>query len=252
VAKYRAKLKPGLTHANAAYAAMLESLDASVGRVRDKLRELKLDDHTVVVFTSDNGGRVPTTSNKPLRFGKASAYEGGVRVPLIVYWPGATKPGSASDAPTITMDLFPTLAEVAGLKVPRPRPGGGAAPGCDGVSLVPLLRGTGELSRKELFWHYPHHQHYQLGGAMPYGAIRSGDFKLVEFFNDMRVELYDVKHDIGEERDLARAEPKRVAELRDRLHAWRKEVGAQMPTPNPKYDPGKPEYNPPPKKKAKQ
>ena len=248
VAKYKAKLKAGLTHTNAAYAAMVESLDASVGRIRAKLEELKLDDRTIIIFTSDNGGRVPTTSNRPLRFGKASAYEGGVRVPLIVHWPGVTKPGSVSDTPVITMDLFPTLVDMAGLSVPdRPR----TAPGCDGVSLVPLLRGTGGLSRTELFWHYPHHQHYQLGGTMPYGAIRSGDFKLIEFFNDMRVELYNLRDDIGEQRDLAKAQPKRAEELRARLHAWRQEVGAQMPTPNPKHDPTKAEYNPPPKKAKK-
>jgi arylsulfatase A len=242
VAKYKAKLKPGLTHTNPAYAAMVESLDASVGRLRAKLEELKLVDRTVIVFTSDNGGRIPTTSNKPIRYGKASAYEGGVRVPLIIHWPGVTKPGSVSDTPVITMDLFRTLAEVADLKVPD-----GAAP--DGVSLGPLLRGTGGLKRTELFWHYPHHQHYQQGGTMPYGAIRSGDVKLIEFFNDMHVELYDVKNDIGEQHDLAKERPKVVEELRTRLHEWRKEVGAQMPTPNPKYDPTRPEYNPPKGKK---
>ena len=250
VAKYRAKLKPGLTHTNAAYAAMVESLDASVGRIRAKLEELKLADNTIVIFTSDNGGRVPTTSNKSLRFGKASAYEGGVRVPLIVHWPGVTRPGSVSETPVITMDLFPTLLEMSGLEKPKQEPEKAPA-GCDGVSLVPLLRGTGGLARTELFWHYPHHQHYQLGGAMPYGAIRSGDYKLIEFFNDMRVELYDIKSDTGEERDLTREKPKVVEALRARLHAWRREVGAQMPTPNPTYDPTRPEYTPPPKKSKK-
>jgi arylsulfatase A-like enzyme len=247
VAKYKAKLKAGLTHANAAYAAMVESLDASVGRVRAKLRELKLDDNTIIIFTSDNGGRVPTTSNRPLCFGKASAYEGGVRVPLIVYWPGVTKPGGVSDTPVITMDLFPTIVDMAGLKVPEPGKGKDPPPR-DGVSLVPLLRGTGGLARRDLFWHYPHHQHYQLGGATPYGAIRSGDFKLIEFYNDNSVELYDLKNDIGEQHDLAKARAKLAGDLRARLHAWHREVGAQMPTPNPKYDPGKAEYNPPPKK----
>jgi arylsulfatase A-like enzyme len=240
VAKYKQKLKAGITHSNAAYAAMLESLDETVGRIRAKLEELKLADRTIVIFTSDNGGRVPTTSNKPLRFGKASAYEGGVRVPLIVHWPGITKPGATSDAPVITMDLFPTLVEMAGLKMPEPK-----SKRLDGVTLAPILRGHGTIDRKELFWHYPHHQHYQLGGTMPYGAIRSGDFKLIEFFNDMHVELYDIKNDIGELRELAKDRPKVVEELRSRLHAWRKEVGAQMPTPNPKYDPAKPEYTPP-------
>jgi arylsulfatase A-like enzyme len=239
VAKYRGKLKKGLTHTNAAYAAMVESLDASVGRVRTRLAELGLADRTVIIFTSDNGGRVPTTSNRPLRFGKASAYEGGVRVPLLVHWPGMTKPGSVSDTPTITMDLFATLVDLMGLEAVKH----------DGMSLAPPLRGPGRFVRTALFWHYPHHQHYQQGGAMPYGAIRLGDLKLIEFFNDMRVELYDVKADIGEERDLARQHPERVRELRARLHAWRREVGAQMPTPNPKHDPARPEYTPPPKKK---
>jgi arylsulfatase A-like enzyme len=211
---------------------------------------LKLADRTIIIFTSDNGGRVPTTSNKPLRYGKASAYEGGVRVPLIVHWPGVTKPGSVSDAPVITMDLFPTMIEMTGLKSPKADSDKDAA-GRDGVNLAPILRGDGKWNRQELFWHYPHHQHYQLGGAMPYGAIRSGDFKLIEFFNDMHVELYDIKNDIGEERDLAKDRPKLVDELRTRLHAWRKEVGAQMPTPNPKYDSTKPEYTPPPKAKKK-
>src|SRR6185436_461121 len=192
--------------------------------------------NTILIFTSDNGGRVPTTSNVPLRLGKASAYEGGVRVPLIVSWPGVTKPGSVSEAPTITMDLFPTIVEMAGL------PASAASTAIDGVSIAPLLRG-GTRPQREFFWHYPHHQHYQLGGAMPYAAIRSGDFKLVEFFNDMHVELYNIRADISEKTDLALSNPAKTEELRKKLHAWRTAVGAQMPTPNPKHDPSKPEYN---------
>jgi len=250
VEKYRAKLKPGLTHANPAYAAMVESLDAAVGRVLAKLEELQLADRTIVVFTADNGGLITngTTSNKPLRYGKASAYEGGIRVPLIVHWPGVTRPGSTSDTPVITMDLFPTLLEIADRAAPHEPSDTGVA-GRDGISLVPLLRQTGELHRDELFWHYPHHQHYQLGGATPYGAIRAGDFKLIEFFNDGHIELYNIREDIGEERDLAAAMPRKAEELRARLRAWRLEVGAQMPTPNPQYDPNRPEYNPPARKK---
>ena len=240
VKKYQNKLTAGLTHANPAYASMVESLDATVGRIREKLDALRLSERTIIIFTSDNGGRIPTTSNKPLRFGKASAYEGGVRVPLIVHWPGITKPAAISDTPVITMDLAATLIEMCGLPANRKM---------DGISLVPLLRATGELSRDTLFWHYPHHQHYQLGGAMPYGAIRSGDFKLIEFFNEMRVELYNVRADLGEQHDLASARPQKVEELRRRLHAWRNEIGAQMPTPNPKHDPAQPEYTPPPRMK---
>lgn len=248
VAKFQAKLKPGLTHTNVGYAAMLASLDDAVGRVRAKLDELKIADRTIVVFTSDNGGRIPTTSNVPLRYGKASAYEGGVRVPLIVHAPGVTAAGSVNGDAVITMDLYPTLLELCGLPVPdKTQP---PQPGCDGVSLVPLLKQTGTLARTELFWHYPHHQHYQQGGTTPYAAIRHGDFKLVEFFNDDRVELYNVREDIGETHDLAVTMPEKVTELRTRLHAWRKEVGAQMPTPNPNYDSSKAEYNPPAKKKS--
>ena len=237
VKKYRAKMTSSLAQTNAGYAAMIESLDDAVGSVRRKLDELKLADKTVVIFASDNGGRVPTTSNLPLRVGKGSCYEGGTRVPLIVYWPGVTKRDAVCDTPVISMDLYPTLLEIAGQSA-------AAKKGIDGVSLVPLLRNSGKLKRDELFWHYPHYQHYQLGGTTPYGAIRKGDFKLIEFFDDMRVELYNLKEDIGEQHNLAIEMPKKVEELRNRLHEWRKEIGAQMPTRNPKYDPSKPEHDP--------
>ncbi len=179
---------------------------------------------------------MPTTSNLPLRAGKGSCYEGGTRVPLIIDWPGVTKPGSVCDTPVITMDLFPTLMEIAGIP-------DGAKTAVDGVSLVPLLRQSGDLKRDELFWHYPHYQHYQKGGATPYSAIRKGDYKLIESLTDNHVELYNLKEDIGEQHDLAAQMPDKVNELRDRLNAWRKEVGAQFPTPNPKHDPSKPEAN---------
>jgi arylsulfatase A len=235
--KYREKLQPDMTQTNAMYAAMIESMDEAVGRVRKKLEELKLADNTIIVFASDNGGRVPTTSNLPLRVGKGSCYEGGTRVPLVIYWPQVTKAGAVCDAPVISMDLYTTLLDAAGLNV-------AAKLGVDGVSLVPLLQGKGTPKRDELFWHYPHYQHYQLGGTTPYGAIRKGDFKLIEFFDDMRVELYDLSKDIGEKNNLAKEMPTRVEELRNRLHAWRQEVGAQMPTRNPNYDPTKPEHDP--------
>jgi arylsulfatase A len=244
IEKYRAKKKPGQIQTNEVYAAMLESLDEAVGRVRRKLDDLKLAERTIIVFASDNGGRVPTTSNLPLRVGKGSCYEGGTRVPFIVYWPGETKGGTTCDVPVITMDVYPTVLEIAGLKKQGRK-------GIDGLSLVPLLRGDDKLKRDELFWHYPHYQHYQLGGTTPYGAIRKGDFKLIEFFDDMRVELYNLKDDIGEQHNLAASQPEKVEQLRKRLHAWRKDVDAQMPTPNPEHDSSRPEHDPKAKKKKK-
>jgi arylsulfatase A-like enzyme len=224
-------------HVNAAYAAMIDSMDLSIGRIRATLDELKIADNTIIIFTSDNGGRVPTTSNAPLRVGKGSCYEGGVRVPLIVDWPGVVKAGSESDAATITMDIFPTILAMTGLNQDPKAV-------CDGVSLVPVLKQEGTLAERPLFWHYPHYQHYQEGGTTPYAAIRRGDHKLIEFLADGKVELYDIKNDIGEQHDLANAEPELVKKLRDELHAWQKSVGAQMTTPNPKYDPSKPEHIP--------
>jgi arylsulfatase A-like enzyme len=141
------------------------------------------------------------------------------------------------------MDLFPTIVEMAGL------PASAARTALDGVSFASVLRGGTTRTRDTMFWHYPHHQHYQLGGAMPYGAVRSGDFKLVEFFNDMHVELYNLRADLSEKTDLAASNPAKTEELRKKLHAWRAEVGAQMPTPNPNHNPAKPEYTPPPGKK---
>lgn len=237
VRKYRAKLDQAQSQTNAVYAAMIESLDQSVGRIRKALDELKLADHTIVIFASDNGGRVPTTSNLPLRAGKGSCHEGGTRVPLIVFWPGVTKAGSVCETPVITMDLFPTALEMAGVKSVKGQK-------IDGLSLKPLLTQSGRFERDELFWHYPHYQHYQLGGTTPYGAIRKGDFKLIEYLDDLRVELYNLREDIGEQRNLAGELPARVDELRRRLHEWQKEVGAQIPMRNPNYDPSKPEHDP--------
>jgi arylsulfatase A-like enzyme len=225
VEKYEKKA-PGRHHRKAAYAAMIESADQSVGRILAALEALKIADRTVFVFTSDNGGLLSNTSNAPLRAGKGSAYEGGVRVPLLVRWPAGVKPGSVSDVPVITPDLYPTLLEIGG--VARP-----AKQVVDGASLVPLLRGSGGLSREAIFWHYPH---YHPGGATPYGAVRQGDWRLVEFFEDDRVELYNLKEDVGESKDLAAALPDRARALRNLLADWRRAVSAQMPTPNPDFD----------------
>jgi arylsulfatase A-like enzyme len=210
---------------------MIASLDESVARLQAKLEELALAERTVIVFTSDNGGLLgagqrPITTNAPLRAGKGSAYEGGVRVPLIVKWPGVTKPGAVCEMPVMSIDFLPTLLEIAGLKTDR-------AENIDGRSFAASLRDPrAKLDREALFWHYPH---YHPGGATPYGAVRAGAFRLVEFYEDDHVELYNLRENIGETRDLADADPRQTARLRRMLGEWRKRVGAQMPAPNPDY-----------------
>ncbi len=207
------------------YAAMVETMDAAVGRVLSALGDANLDDNTIVVFMSDNGGLSTSegspTSNLPLRGGKGWLYEGGIREPLIVKWPGMTRPGTTSDEPVISTDFYPTLLDMAGLPA-RP------AQHRDGVSLAPLLRQSGAPTRDALFWHYPH---YSNQGGFPGGAIRVGREKLIECFEDGRVHLYDLAADPGERDDLAAARPDRVTALRSRLHAWYRDVGAEFLRP---------------------
>jgi len=230
--KYQKKKNSGSLHTNAVYAALTESVDDSVGRIMKELDELKLADRTVVVFNSDNGGMIKVTSNSPLRSGKASPYEGGVRVPLIVRWAGVTRQGSLCDAPVITADFYPTILEMAEVQDATDHVS-------DGESLVPLLKQDGGLKRKEIFWHYPHYNNGNAGQATPFSAIRCGDFRLVQFLEDDRVELYDLKKDIGETKNLASAMPETANDLKTKLDRWRKEVGAQLPIPNAAYDPKK-------------
>jgi len=229
IAKYEAKVKPGEEQKDATYAAMIESVDDGVGRIMAKLDELGIADRTIVIFTSDNGGWIPSTSNQPLRAGKGTLYEGGTRVPLIVRWPGAVRPGSVCDAPVTSADLYPTLLDMAGVE---------DAPGhiVDGESLVGLLKQSGGLGRDAIYWHYPH---YHIGGATPGGAIRRGDYKLIEFFEDGGLELFNLREDLGEKNDLAAKMPEKAEELRGMLADWRESVDATMPTPNPDYDPAK-------------
>lgn len=229
IAKYTKKAEALGVKKNATYAALFEGVDDSVGAVRKALADLKLDRNTIVIFTSDNGGLIPITTNPPFRAGKGSAYEGGVRVPWIAHWPGVTKPGTTSDVPIITYDLYPTLVEACGLKVP-------ATHSVDGVSMVPVLKGGAAPGRDALFWHYPH---YHPGGATPYSAARFGDWRLVEFFETGKLELYNLRNDIGEQIDLSAKEPERTAKLHGRLKVWRESIGAQPPTPNPDYNPEK-------------
>jgi arylsulfatase A-like enzyme len=228
-----AKYKPGKhgEQGNPAYAAMLESLDEGVGRVLKKLDDLKLTERTIVVFASDNGGlatlegmTMAATFNGPLREGKGYLYEGGIRVPLMVRWPGVTKAGATSAVPVCSIDLFPTALEACGVT---------SAAKPDGVSLVPLLKGGG-LKREALYWHYPH---YANQGSRPGGAVRAGAYKLIEFYEDGRRELYDVTKDVSESHNLIADKPEVAKELAAKLDAWRKEVGAKMMTPNPDYVP---------------
>jgi arylsulfatase A-like enzyme len=235
--KYDEKPKPALPQNNPIYAAMLESLDQSVGRVLQKLDELKLAERTVVIFTSDNGGlatiegpNTPATSNAPLREGKGYLYEGGLRVPLLMKWPGSTKPGTVCETPACSIDIVPTVAEICGVPMTA---------AVDGVSLAPLLRQAGEtpasgFQGRPLFWHYPH---YSNQGGRPGGAIRDGDDKLIEFYETGRLELFNVKADLGEGNNLADKFPEKVAKLAAQLHAWRRAVAAQDMRPNPDYAP---------------
>jgi arylsulfatase A-like enzyme len=213
------------------YAGMVQSVDESVGRVLGKLEELGLERDTVVIFMSDNGGlstvaREGPTCNLPLRAGKGWLYEGGIREPMIIKWSGVTKPGSICHEPVVSMDFYPTMLEMAGLPL-QPRQH------VDGVSLAGLLEGTGTLSRRALYWHYPH---YHGSGNRPSGAVRAGDYKLIEWYEDGRVELYNLRDDIGERNDLAATMPDKAQELRRMLHVWRSDMGAKMPAGEPRSD----------------
>jgi arylsulfatase A-like enzyme len=222
-----------LVQNNAVYAAMLEQLDTAIGRVLGAVEKNGLTEKTVVVFMSDNGGLSTSeghpTSNVPLRAGKGWPYEGGVREPMIVCAPGVTKPGSTCETPLISTDFYPTLLQLAGLDL-KPQQH------LDGVSFLPALKGGTMQRGKPLFWHYPH---YGNQGGAPYGAIRDGDWKLIEWYEDGALELYNIPQDIGERRNLSAENPDKVKELHAKLIAWRKEAGALMPVPNPDFKPGK-------------
>jgi len=238
IKQYRTRIRPGVSHSHPVYAAMIESLDQAVGKLVARLEQMRVADRTVVIFTSDNGGVIKPqhiTSNEPLRGEKGTLYEGGIRVPLIVKWPGVTSPGSVSHVPVASIDLLPTIAEIAGLPLP--------SRGVDGKSLAPLLRGTGTLQREALYWHYPHYNlHQALTPLAPSGAIRKGDWKLIEQFEDGRLELFNLSNDIGERFNLASSMTEKARELQQELAAWRKAVNAQMPMPTPEnYDPRKTE-----------
>ncbi len=227
---FEAKLRPGQQHQNAVYAAMVKSLDDSVGRVLDHLKRRGLEENTLVIFTSDNGGyigtdkgqAVPVTCNAPLRSGKGALYEGGIRVPLIVRWPGVTPPAAECREPVVLMDLFHTLnATLSNAK---------STEAADGIDLKPLLQQPNtKLHREALYFHYPHYY----ATTTPVGAVRAGDWKLLEYFEDGRLELYNLKDDPAEKIDLSPRMPDKAASLLQQLQRWRTQAGAAMPAPNP-------------------
>jgi len=216
------------------YAGVIETLDDTVGRLMAKLDALKLADKTIVVFTSDNGGlHVPEgphpkiTHNTPYRAGKGFVYQGGLRIPLMVRWPGHVPAATVTDDPVINTDWVPTLLDLVGQPVPA---------GLDGVSFAALLAGHGRAPGRTFFWHFPH---YTNQGSRPSGAVRDGPWMMVEYYDEEKAELYDLRKDIRETRDLAASQPERVSRMRAALAAWRREVHAQGNTPNPKFDPAK-------------
>lgn len=222
VRKYEARLRKDASGKNATYGAMVESVDQSVGRVLDVLDELSLANNTIVIFFSDNGGVQSLTRNDPLRGGKQQLYEGGLRVPLIVRWPEHVRPASISDETVTSDDLFPTLAEIAGVP---------ANPdlSLDGKSLLPVLEESASLPERTLYWYYPHY------ARRPGAVVREGSLKLIEFYDPPAVELYDLARDIGETRNLADERPEKVRQLRRKLTSWLLEVGATLHTPNPAF-----------------
>ena len=226
VAYYEKKIREGMNHQNARYAAMVHNLDENVGRLLETLDRLNLAKNTLVVFFSDNGGfeqvrdGEQVTNNVPLRSGKGSLYEGGIRVPLIVRWPGVAPAAAVCDEPVTSTDFYPTLEAIIGL----------ASKEGDGTSLLPLLEDPdSSLARDTLFFHYPHYYFT----TTPVSAIRHGDWKLLEYYEDGSLELYNLIEDLAESNDVSARYPDRTRDLHDRLQQWRTEVNAQLPKPNP-------------------
>ncbi|MEZ4775127.1 MAG: sulfatase [Bacteroidia bacterium] len=207
---------------NPIYAAMIESVDDVMGRILQTLDSLQIRDNTLIIFFSDNGGHIVSTDNSPLRMGKGFPYEGGIREPLIVNWPGKIKPGSRSNIPVISNDFFPTLSAIAG--APQTTP--------DGLDLSPLLTGTGTIERENLYWHFPH---YWWGDRVkPYSIVRSGDWKLIKWYEGPEYELYNLTQDMSEKQNLAPTMPQKVEEMDQLLEIWMESVGAKKPVPSPK------------------
>jgi len=216
------------------YAAMVESIDKSVGRVLDALRASGKEHDTVVIFTSDNGGFYKATSNAPLRANKGSYYEGGIRVPLIIKWPKVAQAGRVIHAPVISNDLYPTCLSAAGVEL-------NPSQHMDGVNLKPLLSETDKLPRESLFWHFPHYNKHP--SSHPSSVIRKGDWKLIESFDPAAVELYNLKTDLSETMNLAEEQPDRRDKLLKEIETWRISVRAEYMVPNPNFAPDLNEEN---------
>lgn len=232
IEKYRHK-NGGKNEPDPVYAAMIESTDIALGSLRTVLERAGVADNTIILLTSDNGGvgfqgrnlhRI--ADNGPLRAGKGFLYEGGIREPLIVHWPGVTRANTVCDVPVSGLDFTPTILSMAGVGSP-------ILP-CDGLDFTGMLWGGAAPKRDALYWHYPH---YSDQGGTPSGAIREGDWKLIEFFEDNHLELYNLAVDPGEQYNFASSYADRASDLRMKLAAWREAVNAAMPTPNPDYDP---------------
>jgi len=220
-----------LVQSDPVYAAMIESMDENLGRLLQAVDEAGLTDNTVIMFTSDNGGLATAegspTCNAPLAEGKGWMYEGGTREPLIIKWPGVITPGSVCQTPVTSPDFYPTILEMAGLPLlPEQH--------CDGVSLMPLFTSKETLAREAIFWHYPH---YGNQGGTPGSSVRVGDYKLIEFFEDSHVELYNLREDVSETQNLAASHSDITARLHALLIAWRERVEAKNPAPNPDFVP---------------
>jgi len=234
IKKYEAK--PGADEAdkNPIMGAMIERMDDGIGKILKKLDELSLTEKTIVIFISDNGGLEQLQSQHPLRKGKATIFDGGLRVPFTIRWPGVIEQGSKSTVPVISHDLFPTIMEALAIKY--------SIKNIDGKSLMPLLKQTGKIKRDAIFFHYPHYHHQ---GFKPASAIRSGDYKLIEWYEqallgeENQVNLFNIKEDMGETKDLAKEKPELAKQLREKLIKWRKDVGAQEMKVNPNYDPAR-------------
>ncbi len=239
LSKYRSKPE-GELHDHVAMATMIQAVDDGIGRIQTTLEELGLVKNTVVIFYSDNGGYGPATDMAPLKGYKGTYYEGGIRVPFFVKWPGVVEPGTKSDEPIIGVDLYPTLCEIAGAPMPEDQP-------LDGVSLLPLLRGDIDtFGKRPIFWHFPAYlqsysvydeQRDPLFRTRPCSIIRLGKWKLHQYFEDGALELYNLAEDIGETTNLAEERPAKTQMLLSRLKAWRRQVKAPVPDePNPDFD----------------